>query len=56
MQRGAAVSGVYSQRVVELLKRVAAGHPDVAKQPWPQLYMFEFTVGAVSDQDCTKVQ
>ena len=30
------VSGVDTQRVVELLKSVAAGHPDVAKQPAPQ--------------------
>jgi potassium efflux system protein len=44
------VSGVDSQRMVELLKSVAAGHPDVAKQPAPLVYALNFTAGAVTFQ------
>jgi potassium efflux system protein len=44
------VGGVDPQRVVELLKGVAAGHPDVAKQPSPQVYVLNFTAGAVTFQ------
>jgi potassium efflux system protein len=44
------VSGVDTHRVVELLKSVAAGHPDVAKQPVPEVYMVNFTAGAVTFQ------
>jgi potassium efflux system protein len=44
------VSGVDSQRMVELLKGVAAGHPDVAKQPAPLVYALNFTAGAVTFQ------
>jgi potassium-dependent mechanosensitive channel len=44
------VSGVDSQRMVELLKGVAAGHPDVAKQPAPLVYVLNFTAGAVTFQ------
>jgi small-conductance mechanosensitive channel len=36
------------QRVVELLKRVAANHPGVAKQPQPQSYVLNFSSGAVT--------
>jgi len=36
--------------VVELLKSIAAGHPDVAKQPVPEVYMVNFTAGAVTFQ------
>jgi small-conductance mechanosensitive channel len=44
------VGGTDTQRVVELLKGVAAIHPDVAKQPPPQVYMLNFTAGAVTFQ------
>jgi len=44
------VSGVDSQRMVELLKSVAAGHPDVAKQSAPLVYALNFTAGAVTFQ------
>ncbi|HYZ73317.1 MAG TPA: mechanosensitive ion channel domain-containing protein, partial [Chthoniobacterales bacterium] len=44
------VGGTDTQRVVELLKSVAAIHPDVAKQPPPQVYMLNFTAGAVTFQ------
>jgi potassium efflux system protein len=42
--------GVDPQRVVELLKSVAANHPSVAKEPAPQAYVVNFTSGAVSFQ------
>ncbi len=44
------VGGVESQRVVELLKSTAAGHPGVAKEPSPQVYVINFTAGAVTFQ------
>jgi potassium efflux system protein len=44
------VGGVDTQRVVELLKSVAAVHPDIAKQPAPQVYILNFTAGAVTFQ------
>ena len=44
------VGGVESQRVVELLKSTAAGHPGVAKEPSPQVYVVNFTAGAVTFQ------
>src|SRR5271167_1506592 len=34
--------GVAPQRVVELLKSVAANHPSVAKEPAPQAYVVNF--------------
>jgi potassium-dependent mechanosensitive channel len=37
--------GVAPQRVVELLKSVAANHPSVAKQPAPQAYVVNFAYG-----------
>ena len=42
--------GVDPQRVVELLKRTAAAHPGVAKEPLPQVYVVNFNAGAVSFQ------
>ena len=42
--------GVAPQRVVELLKSVAANHPSVAKEPAPQAYVVNFAPGAVSFQ------
>ena len=44
------VRGTAPQRVVELLKTVAANHPSVAKQPQPQSYVLNFSSGAVSFQ------
>jgi small-conductance mechanosensitive channel len=44
------IGGVDTQRVVELLKSVATAHPDVAKQPLPQVYIVNFTAGAVTFQ------
>jgi small-conductance mechanosensitive channel len=44
------VGGVESQRVVELLKSTAAGYPGVAKEPSPQVYVVNFTAGAVTFQ------
>ena len=40
--------GVDPQRVVELLKSVAANHPSIAKEPAPQAYNVNFAPGAVS--------
>ena len=42
--------GADPQRVVELLKRTAAAHPGVAKEPLPQVYVVNFNAGAVSFQ------
>jgi potassium-dependent mechanosensitive channel len=42
--------GVPPQRVVELLKSVAANHPGLAKEPAPQAYVVKFASGAVSFQ------
>jgi small-conductance mechanosensitive channel len=38
------------ERVVELLKSVAANHPGLAKEPAPQAYVINFASGAVSFQ------
>jgi potassium-dependent mechanosensitive channel len=40
--------GVTPQRVVEVLKSVAANHPGLAKEPAPQAYVVSFAPGAVS--------
>src|SRR5271157_5269318 len=42
--------GADPQRVVELLKSTAAAHPGVAKQPLPQVYVTNFSAGAVTYQ------
>jgi small-conductance mechanosensitive channel len=42
--------GVAPQRVVEVLKSVAANHPSVAKEPAPQAYVVNFAPAAVSFQ------
>ena len=39
-----------SQRVTELLKRTAAAHPGVAREPSPQVYVMNFSAGAVTFQ------
>jgi potassium-dependent mechanosensitive channel len=44
------VRGTAPQRVVELLKTVAANHPGVAKHPQPQSYVLNFSSGAVNFQ------
>jgi potassium-dependent mechanosensitive channel len=44
------VRGTAPQRVVELLKGVAATHPGVAKEPAPQAYPVSFASGAVTFQ------
>jgi small-conductance mechanosensitive channel len=42
--------GADPQRVVELLKSTAAGYPGVGKQPSPQVYVTNFSAGAVTFQ------
>ena len=42
--------GADPQRVVELLKSTAAAHPGVAKEPSPQVYVANFSAGAVTFQ------
>jgi potassium-dependent mechanosensitive channel len=42
--------GTDSQRVVELLKSVAANQPGIAKEPVPQVYVVTFTAGAITYQ------
>jgi potassium-dependent mechanosensitive channel len=42
--------GADPQRVVELLKTTAAAHPGVAKEPTPQVYVVNFSAGAVTFQ------
>ena len=42
--------GVDPQRVIELLKSTAASHPGVAKEPPPQVYVTNFSAGAVTFQ------
>ena len=42
--------GADSQRVVELLKNTAVAHPGVAKEPLPQVYVVNFSAGAVAFQ------
>jgi potassium-dependent mechanosensitive channel len=44
------VGGADHQRVVELLKSTAAAHPGVAKEPLPQVYVVNFSSGAVTFQ------
>ncbi len=44
------VGGSDPQRVVELLKRTAAAHPGVTKEPSPQVYVMNFSAGAVTFQ------
>ncbi|MGA8479371.1 MAG: mechanosensitive ion channel domain-containing protein, partial [Chthoniobacterales bacterium] len=44
------VGGADPQRVFELLKSAAAGHPGVAKEPSPQVYVVNFTAGAITFQ------
>ena len=45
---GNTASSVDPQRVVELLKSVAANQPSVAKEPAPQAYVVNFASGAVN--------
>jgi small-conductance mechanosensitive channel len=42
--------GTDPQRVVELLKTTAASHPGVAKEPLPQVYVTNFSAGALTFQ------
>src|SRR5262249_45861797 len=42
--------GADPQRVVELLKTTAAAYPGVAKEPSPQVYVTNFSAGAVTFQ------
>ena len=42
--------GADPQRVVELLKSTAAAHPGVTKEPSPQVYVTNFSAGAVTFQ------
>jgi potassium efflux system protein len=42
--------GVDPQRVVELLKSTASAHPGVTKEPSPQVYVTNFSAGAVTFQ------
>jgi small-conductance mechanosensitive channel len=44
------VGGADPQRVFELLKSTAAGHPGVAKEPSPQVYVVNFTAGSITFQ------
>jgi potassium-dependent mechanosensitive channel len=42
--------GADIKRVVELLKTIAAGYPDVAKHPAPQVYVVNLTAGVITFQ------
>jgi len=42
--------GADPQRVVELLKTTAAAYPGVAKEPVPQVYVTNFSAGALTFQ------
>jgi small-conductance mechanosensitive channel len=42
--------GADPQRVIELLKSTAATHPGVTKAPSPQVYVVNFSAGAVAFQ------
>jgi potassium-dependent mechanosensitive channel len=42
--------GADPQRVVELLKSTATAHPGVAKEPLPQVYVTNFSAGALTFQ------
>jgi potassium efflux system protein len=44
------IPGTDSQRVVDLLKSVAANQPGIAKEPAPQVYVVTFTAGAITFQ------
>jgi potassium-dependent mechanosensitive channel len=44
------LGGADPQRVIELLKTTAAAHPGVAKEPSPQVYVVNFSAGAVTFQ------
>ena len=44
------VGGADLQRVAELLKSAAASHPDVAKEPAPQVHVVNLTASAVTFQ------
>jgi potassium-dependent mechanosensitive channel len=44
------VGSADSRRVVELLKTTAAGHPDVAKEPSPQVYIINFAAAVITFQ------
>ena len=44
------VGGADVQRVAELLKTTAAGHPDVAKEPAPRVYVVNLTAAALTFQ------
>src|SRR5260221_1645794 len=44
------VGGADPQRVFELLKRTAASHPGVAREPSPQVYVVNFTAAAITFQ------
>jgi potassium efflux system protein len=44
------VRGADPQRVFELLKSTATGHPGVAKEPSPQVYVVNFAAGAITFQ------
>jgi potassium-dependent mechanosensitive channel len=44
------VGGTDPQRVVELLKSTAAAHPGVEEEPSPQVYVTNFSAGAVTFQ------
>jgi small-conductance mechanosensitive channel len=44
------VRGTAPQRIIELLKGVAANHPGVAREPTPQAYIVNFASGAVTFQ------
>jgi potassium efflux system protein len=44
------VAGADSERVVELLKNTAASQPAIVKEPAPQVYVLNFTGGAVTFQ------
>jgi small-conductance mechanosensitive channel len=44
------VGGTDAQRVVELLKSTAAAQPGVGKEPSPQVYVTNFSAGAVTFQ------
>jgi small-conductance mechanosensitive channel len=45
-----AAGGTDPQRVVELLKSTAAAHTGVAKEPSPQVYVTNFSAGAITFQ------
>jgi potassium-dependent mechanosensitive channel len=44
------VGAANPQHVFELLKNTAAGHPGVAKEPSPQVYVVNLTAGAITFQ------